>query len=280
MKMKYEPVRIIIEDNKRYKDVAFLVDRDDFLEQIAIARNMFGIKLPLRTEDTSAEIWLQHLSKEISNDVKLMEIKKLFNNLYHSKNGEILITRAIERKREQNKKFKYSNLLFYITWRIALNFKLPTNYFEVIKMSIAFNLVSDLVYSNVKGCIFSPFWFLPSVRSGRNIPAEKMAKLPVMDGIMFYFYPQATKKELHQAVDRYYDELVQEYEDWFGSKDKEIDTVSNIKRYRHWYWKKKQGKTYLQIAQEDKNHKNDPADFQETVRKGIKRYEKNLKKPI
>jgi len=278
MNMKYEPVKIYIEDNKKYTDVALIVDRDDFLEQIDIVRRILGITLPLPDNKQFFRRWLELKQAELPKGEKLEVIKNLLNRFYKSEDGAKILERIIAQRKKEGSNIALSNILFLATTHLLSNFKLSANYSKAIEKLIISNVIDDYDFSSVIGCIFSPFWFLP--KANRTIPIDKRINLPIRDGIMFYFYPHTTRKELHNAIDKNYDKLVAEYNEWFGKKDYNLDTISNIKRDRDWYWQKKQGKTYLQIAEEDKVNKIDPEDFKETVRKAIKRYEKDLNSPI
>jgi len=107
-----------------------------------------------------------------------------------------------------------------------------------------------------------------------------------------YFYYTLSKSELYaivltpQSRKKDVDKLFKEYKKIMETmkKDPEArdifddykDTQGNIERDRKWYWRKK-GKTYLEIAQEDKERRGiDSEDYKETVRKAIKAYEKFL----
>lgn len=112
-----------------------------------------------------------------------------------------------------------------------------------------------------------------------------------------YFYCSLPKSELYaivltpQSRKNDIDKLFAEYQEIVKRMKNDVeardifddykDTQSNIIRDRGWYWKKKQRKTYLQIAKEDKERcEIDPEDYKETVRKAIKTYEKILRSAV
>jgi hypothetical protein len=78
-------------------------------------------------------------------------------------------------------------------------------------------------------------------------------------------YPDSTDKEVLEV---FHD---------FKKKMNIPDTISNIKRDREWYWLKKKGKSYYQIAiKENKGNELRALNDKEAIRKAIKQYEKRL----
>lgn len=95
--------------------------------------------------------------------------------------------------------------------------------------------------------------------------------------------PQSRKKDVIKLFDEYKNTMKVMKKDSNAQDifDDYKDTQGNIKRDREWYWKKRKGKTYLQVALEDKERCGiDPEDYKETVRKAIKAYEKLLQPAV
>lgn len=223
MKIKYEPVKIEIKDENLYCDVAFFVDKEDFLKEIAHIRKKWGISKPIKA-------------------------RKLHD-------WELIM----QKQRKMNSFRKDVQL-------ISSHFDPLGNYYFSIYKTIVCGVVSNGDYHTAHL---------------RFVDNDADVRQPTRFAI--YFTADTTKKELLEVFDEFRNSVssirkfrpVDRYYLSYG--DKKPDTISNIKRDRAWYWKKRQGKTYLQIAKEDKNRGGiDLEDYKETVRKAIKQYQKRL----
>jgi len=223
MKMKYEPVKINIKGNRKYGDIACLMDRDDFLKKIALIRKRWKISKLIKTRRLRDWELMMQKQKKLSSFMKDVEL-------------------------------------------ISKHFDPLGNYFFAIYKAIICGVVSNNDYHTA---------YLRFVDN--DVDVGQPTRFAI------YFTADTTKEELLEVFDEFKKSVssirkirpVDRY--YFSYGDKKPDTISNIKRDRAWYWKKKQGKTYLQIAKEDKERGGiDPEDYKETVRKAIKQYEKRL----
>jgi hypothetical protein len=271
MDIKIEPIKIKIKDNKKYCEIAYLVDRKSFLETIYSVRNLFRIRLPIPPRTEQFKSWLNHLTNDTPNNEEIALIRKWFRNI--SPPSEKLFLAFINGYK--GKKLTFSKVFFLIKSLIKRRFALTHNYLNVIENAIVFNRVSDKTYSSVFCYIFNPLWLNPIFQ--KRLSKKIKNNLPTEAGLMLFFTPQANKTELKKAIDLYYDQLIKDYHQHFRIPKKNIETISNIKRDRRWYWLYENGLSYYQIAQKDEQkEKTDPLHLKETIRQAIRQYRKRL----
>lgn len=112
----------------------------------------------------------------------------------------------------------------------------------------------------------------------QQLPHYLDNRLPISELYAILLTPQTRKKDVDKLYKKY-TELMKKFKEDVETEiffNKKKDYQGEIVRDRKWYWKKK-GKTYLEIAQEDKERCGiDPEDYKETVRKAVKAYESFL----
>ncbi len=221
--MKYEPVRIKIKNKKKYCDIAFLVDRKDFLKEVTRLRQKWQITRLIKPKQEFE--WASRMVKKGQYDSFWKDVAPIRNH-----------------------------------------FRLTANFDRAIYMAIISGYIDDKIYETA-------YW--------RPVDNDMDVGTPTRFAI--YITADTTKKELEAAFREFKTQVktirkIRPFDRVYLSYgDAPPDTISNIKRDRKWYWKKKQEKTHLQIATEDKERGGiDPEKYKETVRKAVKQYEKRL----
>jgi len=223
MDIKIEPIKIEIDNPRRLCDIAYLMDRDDFLQEVVRLRKKWQIE-KLITPKKELD-WESFLVKNRQIDEFWQDIDSLRNR-----------------------------------------FKLTSNYNKALIFAIVCGVVNEDTYH-------TSFW--ASIDNDMDVGAPTM--------FVIYFTADTTEKELLKTFNEYKTQIktlrkIKPLDRFFQSVgNTQPDTISNIKRDREWYWKKKQGKTCLEIAKEDKQKGSiDPEDYVETIKKAIRQYRKRL----
>ena len=259
MDIKIKPIEIDIDDLKSYCDIAFLVDKDDFLQDVIKARKEWGIIKTFKSlNDWYNELKLNRCGVPATKDIPLPH-------------GEVGLKEIEKRKglihmyQDNLQKFiRLTGKFDLLSQSLRKKYMRTPNFDLVIKQAISCGRVE--AYQNT----YATFEYPEPITSIKNPFNEPRIAIIVTPN---------TRKE---DVIKVFDEQVAQYQDEYfvnhpTAKVLMSDTISNIKRDRKWFWEKKQGKTYLQVAMEDTSRIGiDAEDYAETVRKAIKQYEKRL----
>jgi len=215
--MKYKPVTIEINDKRKYGLVAFLIDRDDFIEDINYFRHQLSIKSLI-----SRKLLFNRLSHNIRIVKKGIEIRKM---VPHDAYVEILL-----------KKYHRSS-----------------NYKDVIIQSLYTgevheeDLVNDIkadgvaVYCNST----SPVYVVLPHSTDFSISQKIILKETEMAIVIT---PEATLKDVVKAYQQLKKVKKIHANIWLTP-----DTISNIIRDREWYWMHKNGMSYAEILRTTNN---------------------------
>ena len=91
--MKIEPIKIDIKDNKKYGEIAFLVDRGDFLKEVARLRDKWQIKHLYKPNHWYD--WIKELQKQNKSDIFWNEIKSIRKRFNLTSNFDLPILMAV-----------------------------------------------------------------------------------------------------------------------------------------------------------------------------------------
>jgi hypothetical protein len=256
------PIKINITDERRYTDVAFLVDRDDFLNDLLALRKVKKMKeeFPYGFAEHWAldSIWgvtreqlfkyndsvapyedvLQNTNKMA--ELSINERNKLFDD--YKKVQRILPGNAFEQDIQD----------------IRRKFHKPKNFDRIIAHAVLYGEIRDEDYVTTEIDIDYP--------EIEFVDYDKEAR-PVI-----VFYPLVQLSEIEELLKDKADEILQKYQkNVLGGKLITYDTRPNIERDRGWYWKKRSGLSYSKIhKQEAKNISRD------AVIKAIQQYRQAL----
>lgn len=252
------PTRINIESDKRFGEVAFLVDRDDFIADVKKIRKKLGIN--------------KLLSRQ--------EAEKLWNKQHPVPAGSKTIypfwkNSAIEKELEIDKDVK----------KLLKKYKKSWDFYNVIKYSISCGCVEDIDYADrprIQGefLIYGGeenkpcYYALPLPRDKielfKNINTD--IKLDETEAAIIV-NPETKIEDLAACFRLLKKDVEKNYPCW-----KTPDTISNIKRDRDWYWlKKKTGLGYGKAFNLIENRK---GITHEAFIKAIQQYKKRLSMEI
>lgn len=218
MKMKIEPIKIDIKNDKRFGWVAFLVDRPDFLKDVENARKQLNCGLPITREIAERQI----------DDANQVETKK-----------------HLDEHPEQRKTAQQLGVILYaqsdtddFVSHILNKYNKSNNFHHVVLFSILCGIVVDKDLQKE--------W--PRLVVGGD-PVKFRTEMPVnAPQIALFFNPEADLDKIPDQIRewmKFNQRLDHRIESWVLSS-----TRSEIRRDRERYWRRMSGVQPLEIALE------------------------------
>lgn len=268
MSIRIKPIVIRIKDKKRFGDVAFLVDREDFIVDIMRLRKKWRLsdKLLRLTDKRNWSTFPWKLPdkktyKSYKKKLPLIE-KKIFDMNYMDKLGIKEREDLLKEYEELVRCIPSENFSWDIR-ELRKKYKKPPNFDRIIAKSLLYGIVLDSDYITVELKIVKP--------ELDYIPYFKEPELNLI------FYPLAKLEEIQAKYKEGAQELIKEYEKYYiGGKVLDSDTVSNIYRDRKWYWIKKNRGIGTRKLHKLLMEKKEPITLK-GIEKALNRYEKHLK---
>jgi len=292
-------IEIEIEDPKKFANVAFLVDKADFLEDAAKLRQKWvqnSLVVPY-------EKYYDWYSNKFHKPSKILfkkhheELAK-YQNKYRFKVGEGIPAQA---KKELERVYRILPQwdFHFDMLHLTSKYHRPRFFVRVAIVATVCGKVTDKDYESV---------YINTTPMGIPISISPIAPAyPWLLEFELRFSPWTKETEIVEAFRSFKNsEKSFEYYEKVWGKILNPDTISNIKRDREWYWRNLDGKNYKDIAIADnkgvkyyreaqeaekhiKNvpdklateyirHLRDIEKYAEKVRKAIKQYQKPLQK--
>jgi len=246
-------------DVKTKKDIAFqemaiLVDNPYFLEKLPDLRKRYRVKELLSIREYFGGTDYFQPDEEF-------EVKIPYKKYERINNFKRLFPEQYEALKEQYNPFAAGSLIAE-TNLLCFEFRRPYYFAEIISQAIFCGVVNDEFYEATQTKVIDiseigPFQF--------HLPQAAIMVTPTSTY-------EDTKESLRQAK-----RLIQK-DKRLSYYQPRLDTVSNIRKYRHWYWEKLKNKTYATIADEWVDKHPDEANIGENeVLKGVKTYKQLLR---
>lgn len=285
MNMKIEPIKIELAENGAYTQVAFLVDRQGFLEDIELVRKKFKINAPFSDNPFDLENHLYSLlglTPEQAENASKESLEAITNSSFDTQSDFERYEKALnDEKPVQNKIKRIEHGFREAIAEIRRKYQYPEIFDEVIKQAVLFHKITK--FKTAYATYFNPF----AARENFS-PADTIMAIAVT--------PYSTEEDIKAAF-RDCKDNIREFVEMFSPvyKNMEKDTISNIKRDRKWYWEYRSGNKYKDIldgwnkmcpnfitstAHQD-NQKCQYCDLtdQNVIEKAVSRYKKNLNPP-
>lgn len=277
MKMKIKTTNF--SDLRKFANVVFLIDRNDFLEDIHKLRTSIiketGVNLPLPWESGmkfSSKLWKPMSMKQINLRAKV--IKKADEDYFEAVRNirkKQLPLNVIE-KYEKAWRLNPQEGFHLDVRKMRLKYKQFIFMEKVISKAIIYNEINEDDYSDCEARI---------LLQEREYPFLEPDPL-----LSIVITPSTNEKELLIIYREKLPKLREEYIS-YGLAPKypaiKIKPKDEIIRDRNWYWlnRPKQeggsGLSYLMIAKEEsKRLHNDPYQYKDTIRKAINHYKEML----
>lgn len=263
-------VVIDLSDDKKYASVAFLVDRDDFLRDVAKLRKKVGFKQILSYDNLKswnfypwrwpgADEYPKGFVDELRGTADMLQNIPYLDKLTYKK--------KIKLKDKHDKLIRQdpAQRFFYLIQDLRIKYKRPSNFDQVIAHAVLYGKVTESDYKTVEIGITKPEW--------DYIPYEQDATPTIT------FYPLATPQEIETIFRTRSKQILEEYQANYAGAYMNYDTRGEIRRDREWYWlQKKLGKTYREITEFAATKKIHIT--QKGVLQAIRSYRKALNRPL
>lgn len=263
------PIKIQIEDNKKFGDVCFLLDSDDFIAQAELVRQKLG--LGERFHGTFNE-WKQRNS----SDEQARKLDKLFYKLDIDDNGELIkeaMTKELEFIFPSDGHLEKVAMDGVILMGLHIEieklhdlFAFPDLLNDAAMASLLCDTVSDEDYTLAKLDFFD---------TSSNPHSSKNRRRP-------YFAIEVTPWTRMSDIETAFkkkDKYKLDYCAFYGQFDFHLDkdSISNIKRDRVWYWRNKNDETYFEIAENEAEKDSVTVDnWRDVIAKAVGQYKHRL----
>lgn len=269
-----EPIKINVKDNFKHTQIAFLVDREDFMKEVIKLREYFNKrsnKKLLPFVPTSFDKWFTTLQDWGGTKDHFLKGSPMARE--RSLNASKLLAEG--KKKEAKFEIKILNLLLN-QWKhfsfelhiekLLKKYKLPSTCFRALAKIVTCNQVDDLDWSYCK------ITLEPSGIKSEEITPSRIADEP---NCFIKISPYLSKAELSKEFEANLKDIINLYKKSpYGYKTYKKDTISNIKRDRSWYWTNKKGQSYGKIRRSlPENEQGTSDDF---IAKAIQQYKRNL----
>lgn len=243
-----------------YQEMALLLDKPEFLRMLPSLRETYKITEEIPLEDyceySKDFIFKIHLNDPgkiyLDKYTRLPELKKRFPDIavHLDESGAMLYPDRLDAE---------CNL-------ICFEFNRPYYFTEIIRQALFCKKVDDTYYGATQGTVIDASEFGPMEYT---LPQAAI-----------FISPTSTYEDVKEAF-REVKEMIKT-DRRLSYYQPRLDTVSNIREYRSWYWDRLKGKTYTEISDDwITNHpeiKNiDAVSDVNFILKGVKKYKELLK---
>lgn len=242
-----------------FQEIALLVDKPEFLEMLPILRKELEVESTSKLKDYMDVAYEKPLHSKKKKKINLTKYTDLEDFL------EIILlqlNKVYFHKENITDEMDMHTLIATEASLVCLKFNRPPYFAEVVKQAVFCRAVDDDTLRHTYAKI---------IENDSLFSTSGYIQLPQMAILVS---PITTYEELKKVF--------REAKELF-KKDKRltyyqprIDTISNIKKYRDWYWEKLNGKTYQKIADEWlEKHENENTTYLDVL-KAVKHYKKLL----
>lgn len=249
-------IDIRVNDNVTYQEIALLLDKPDFLQILSLLRETYKVTKFVglnEYHDHSYEfIFKMHLHDKgtihLDKYKRMGELRKRFPDRF--------------KFLDESETMPFPDRLDAECNLICFEFNRPYFFTEVIRQAMFCSVVDDTYFWATQTTVIDGLEMAPWEYS---LPQAAILVSPVSNY-------ESVKKAFREAK-----ELIQT-DKRLSYYQPRTDTVSNIKKYRHWYWERVKGKIYSQISNDwtDEHPDDEPAMDENFVLKGVKKYKQLL----
>lgn len=259
--MSIKPINLDgIQNDNKFRLVAFLVDRDDFLSDIEQARRLLGLSKLIPSREVHR--WkTAHVKERV--DIIREQIEKI--------SFPIPVKGGYKRPPIDIKSFdqRVDGYIPSDNYQAGLNYflakyKRPPVYLSAIEHALLSGVVTDTDFKNVEIFISNQLEF-----------SDYLLYFP---SILIYVNPNTELKEIQQVCRDRFNQVSQEYAKAMGIFYK-ASKIGDIKLIRKRYWLKEAGLSWRQIHQQATKNKETGINW-EGVKEAVKRYKKILSQKI
>lgn len=272
------PIKIKINDERRFTDVAFLVDRDDFLEDLNKLRKEKGLnkEKPYGSEKHWAldSIWGVTREQLFKHNDAVAPFEDVLQNTNETAELTHKQRKKLMSKYRKAQRILPGNAFVQDIQAIRNKYHRPPNFDRIIAHAVLYGEIRDEDY----------------------VTAEIEIDYPEVDIVDYdrepqpqiKIYPNASIKDIQEIFQNQLGEIMRKYqEEILEGKISRYDTKNNIERDREWYWmwkkEKENGRGIYKriIDQWNKMHENKGyVEDINLIEQGVGRYRKFLNADI
>lgn len=252
-------IDIHAQDTLAFQEIALLVDKPEFLEMLPILRKELEVESISDLKDYIDVVYEKPSHSKKKKKINLIKYNDLEDFL------EIILfqlNKVYLHKDDITDEMRMPTLIATEASLVCVKFNRPPYFAEVVKQSVFCGAVDDDTLRHTYAKI---------IENDSLFSTSGYIQLPQMAILVS---PITTYEELKKVF--------REAKELF-KKDKRltyyqprIDTITNIKKYRDWYWERVKGKTYQKIADEwVEKHQNENTTYLDVL-KAVKLYKKLL----
>lgn len=240
-----------------FQEMALLVDKPEFLEMLPILRKEFEVEGTADLKDYLDVAYEKPINSKKTKKINLSKYKGVDNIL-----EAVLFNETVFNTNKINEEMPIYQLIATEANMVCVKFNRPSHFAEVVKQAIFCGAIEEdtlrTTYSKI-------------IENDALFSTSGYFQLPQM---AIFISPTTTYEEL-KKVFREANKLYKTDKRLIYYQPR-IDTISNIKKYRDWYWEKLNGKTYKEIADEWVEKHEDENTTYLDVLKAVKLYKKLL----
>lgn len=271
------PIKIKIDDVRRYTDVAFLVDQDEFIKDIQELRENKGLKKEMPYDpkkhwalDSIWGVTREQLFKHNDAVAPFEDILQNPNEMQDLSHKQKL---NLIKKYKKAQRVLPGNAFEQDVQAIRDKYHKPPNFDRIIAHAVLYGEVREKDYVTAEVDI--------------DYPEVDIVDYDKEPQAVIKIYPNISRKDIQEIFQRQVEGVLRRYqEEILGGKIPNYDTKNNIKRDREWYWmwKKEQGNgkgIYNRIIDswnDSVKSEEQMIDDINLIQQGVSRYRKFLKR--
>lgn len=248
-------IRINTNNDITLQEMALLLDKPEFLKMLPDLRKIYRIK-ELISLDEYPEYAGKFIFETHFNDEGKIDLSK-YKSVSELRKWHPLMLGFLE-----NEVMRFPDRLNAECNLICFEFKRPYFFSEIIRQAMFCGAVDDSYYAATQAAV---------------VDASEMAPWE-------YSLPQAA---IFVSRNSTYENVKEEFrkvkkliktDKRLSYYQQRADTVTNIRKYRHWYWETIKGKRYSQISNDwiEKHPDDEPAMDETFIIKGVTKYKELL----
>lgn len=263
--MNITPVKINISDLRKFAYVAFLVDRDDFLQDMINLRKKWRLDKHLLSFQPTKR-WFTFPWRVSKSQMEKYEkaTEKLENTSF---NLNITGKMSVKDKNkflnslEKSERLLPSNDFQFSVTTLRKKYHRPPNFDRIIAHTVLYGKVADQDYVTCEAKIIYPELEFPQYFQDPKLVIDLNPPVKIDDIV------DKIKNDLPNKILEYEKNFIE-------GKIKEYDTMPSIKRNRSWYWFKKDH-SWSEVLEKAKKDIGGNIALS-SVRSGVSDYEKRL----
>lgn len=221
------PIKIKIDDVRRFTDVAFLVDRDDFLKDIQELRNKKGLKKEMPYDPNKYwgldSIWGITREQLFKHNDAVAPFEDILQNPNETQDLSYIQKRDLFKKYKKAQRILPGNAFEQDVQAIRNKYHKPPNFDRIIAHAVLYGEIREEDYVTAEIDI--------------DYPEVDIVDYDREPQVVIKIYPNISSKDIQDIFQGQVEDVLRRYqEEILGGQIPNYDTKNNVKRDREWYW--------------------------------------------